>query len=154
MSIALEIYDVFSYTIPGMTAKALGADTQIDHPAQDGQMAQQPQLVHAVGLGEGAPAAAATGARQGAFDGEDELAILGDLRLANADIGDVERNRDQRVRGHQKPSFRIKRETPGDSAPSRLAAQPLHLGMPTATPEEPKKAILRKASENRLLAKK
>jgi hypothetical protein len=30
------------------TAEALGLDAQIDHPAEDGQMAQQPRLVHAV----------------------------------------------------------------------------------------------------------
>ena len=83
------------------TAEALGADAQIDDPAQDGQMAQQARLVHAVALGDGAPTAAASRAGQGAFDGEDELARLGQLGLEDADIGDIERDRDERLLGHR-----------------------------------------------------
>jgi hypothetical protein len=36
---------------------------------------------------------------------EDELAILGQLGLEDAHIGDVQRDRDEWVRGHRRPSL-------------------------------------------------
>ena len=71
-------------------------------------MAQQTGLVEAMTLCDSASAAAATRTRQRAFDGENEFALLGQLSLQDANVGDIERDRDQRVLGHQKPSLRLR----------------------------------------------
>jgi len=64
-------------------------------------MAQEPRLVRAVALGDGASTAAAPCAGERAFDGEDELAVLGQLGLQHPNIRDVERDGDQRRLGHE-----------------------------------------------------
>src|SRR5215470_1247727 len=73
---------------PG-AAETFGAQAQIDHPAKERQVAQQTRLVQAVALGDRAATAAADGARQGALDREDELAIFGQLGLEDANIRDI-----------------------------------------------------------------
>src|SRR5439155_9740206 len=85
-----------------------------------------------------AATAAARRTHQRARDGEDEFAILGQLGLEDADIGNIERDRDQWMFCHAEPSFQITGASRCDSAPSRSAAQLLHLGAPTASPGEPK----------------
>src|SRR6266487_3554594 len=101
-------------------------------------MAQQPRRVQTVALSDDAPAAAAGRATLGALDGEDEFAGLGQFGLEHADIGNIERDRDEWMLGHQGSSFQIKSQSRHDCASSRPTAQPLHLGAPTATPGEPK----------------
>ena len=70
-------------------------------------MAQQARLIKTVKLGDDAATTAAGGTGQGAFDGEDEFALRIDLGLKHADIGDIERDRDERVLVHVRPSFHI-----------------------------------------------
>src|SRR6266508_4352439 len=69
---------------------ASGDPAEIDDPVEDGQMPQEPRLVHAVALADGTAAAAAGGTGERAFDRQDELAILGQLGLEDTDIRDVE----------------------------------------------------------------
>jgi len=88
------------------TAEAFGSDAQIDDVAKNGQMPQQTGLVQAMAFGDGAPAAPAVRTTERAFDGEDELARLRHLSLEDTDIRDIERDRDQWVFGHHKPSLR------------------------------------------------
>jgi hypothetical protein len=64
-------------------------------------MAKEPRLVHTLALGDRASTATATRAREGALNREDELAILGQLGLKDAKIGDVELDGDQRRLGHE-----------------------------------------------------
>ncbi len=74
------------------TAEALGTDAQIHDPTEARQMAEQPRLVQAMPLADGAATTTAGCARDGAFDREDKLAVLGQFGLEDADIGDVERD--------------------------------------------------------------
>ncbi len=103
--IPVELLGGGGMAIAPRAAEALGADTQIDHPPQDRQMAQQPRLIDAMALGDGTPAASAGRTRQRAFDSQHEFPRLGDLGLEDAHIRDIERDRDERVLGHQKPSL-------------------------------------------------
>ena len=66
------------------TAKAFGTNTQIDHSAQNREMAQQARPIFAVLLGEGSTAAATGGRGQGALHREDELVGLCQVGLEHA----------------------------------------------------------------------
>jgi len=68
-------------------------------------MAKKAWLIHTMALDDDASTAAAVRAGKRAFDRENELASLGEFGLENANIGDVERDRDQRKLGHRKPSL-------------------------------------------------
>jgi hypothetical protein len=70
-------------------------------------MAKEARLVQTVALGDDASTTAARRAHERALDGKNELAFLGDLGLEDADIGDVERYRDERVLGHQRLSLHV-----------------------------------------------
>ena len=118
------------------TAEAFGSGAEIDESTKNRQMPQQTGLVQAMAFGDGAPAAPAAGTGKRAFDGEDELAMLVQLGLEDAHVGDVERNRNERMLGHYGSSF-ITGETRPDSALSRSVAQPLHLEAFMASPGEP-----------------
>jgi hypothetical protein len=73
---------------------------QVDHPPQDGQMAQQAWPIFAVWLSK-EPAATATGrSGEGALDGEDELVGLREVCLEHTDIGHIERDRNEGLLGH------------------------------------------------------
>src|SRR5215211_7478396 len=99
-------------------------------------MAQEAWLIYAVTVRDGASAAATVRTGQCAFDGKNELSCFGEFSLEDAHIGDVERNRNERMLGHYGSSF-ITGETRPDSALSRSVAQPLHLEAPTASLGEP-----------------
>jgi len=70
-------------------------------------MAKEARLVQTVALGDDTSTTAARGARERALDGKNEFALLGDLGLQNADIGNIERYRDERVFGHQRLSLPV-----------------------------------------------
>jgi hypothetical protein len=60
-------------------------------------------------IGNGAPTAAAGRTRQRGLDREDEFPRLGQLGLEDADIGDVERNQDNRSLGiRYHPSYQAR----------------------------------------------
>src|SRR6266516_3465970 len=117
-------------------AEAFGSDAQIDDPTKNGQMPQQTRLVHPVAFGDGAPATPATRADKCAFDGEDELAGLGQLSLEDTDIRDVERYRDEWVLRHQEPSLRSRANYSAivdhfGPRPNSFYSVPLHDALPT-----------------------
>jgi hypothetical protein len=64
---------------------------------------QQAGLVDPMRFGNGAATVPAPGTGQGAFEGEDQFTVLGEFGLQHTDIGDVERNRDERLLWHQTP---------------------------------------------------
>ena len=69
-------------------------------------MAQQARFVARVGVGDGPPTTVADRTLQGAFDRQDELARLRQFGLNDADIGDVQRDREERLLRHRHLSGR------------------------------------------------
>src|SRR4030095_12506502 len=97
-------------------AKALGPDTQVDDTAEARQVAQQSWFVQAVRFVDRAPTAATGRAIQGAFDGEDEIALRSDLSLEHTDMRDIKRDRNERLLVHARPSFPSRCESWRDCA--------------------------------------
>ena len=100
-------------------------------------MPEQTWPIFAVLLGDSSTTAARGGALQGALDRKNELVSLGQVGLEHADIGDIERDRDEWLFGHGL-SLSVQRAIVHDCAPNRPNAQPLHLGTSTGSPREPK----------------
>jgi len=70
-------------------------------------MAKEARLVQTVALGDDASTTATSRTRECALDGKNELTLLGELGLEDAEIGDVERYRDEWVLGHQRLSLQV-----------------------------------------------
>ena len=92
-------------------AKTFGTEAQIDDPTEDGQVTQQAWVIKPVELGDGPATATATRAGQGTFDGQDEFALRVDLSLEHTDIRDIERDRNERLLVHVRPSFQSRCES-------------------------------------------
>src|SRR3954464_6155300 len=73
-------------------AEALWADSDVDHVAENRQVAQQAWLVGSMRLSDSAATAAASGTVQGAFNSQNELIGLGQVGLKDTHIGNIERN--------------------------------------------------------------
>jgi hypothetical protein len=69
-------------------------------------MAQEARLVYTVALADGTSTTPAGCRCERALDGENQLALPGQLGLEDAHVGNVEWDRDKRVLGHQVPSLR------------------------------------------------
>ena len=118
------------------TAKAFGTNAQIDGSTQDRKMAQQARAILAVLLGDGSTTAATARATERTLDREDELIGLRQVRLEHADIGNIERDRDEWLLGHGSPPS-VHQPRVGDCAPILPRSQPLDVGACTGSPKEP-----------------
>lgn len=99
-------------------------------------MAQQSRAIFTVALGDGAPTLTAGGTLERAFDGQNELAGLRQVSLEHAHVGDIERDRDERLLGHRGGSS-VKHHTRSNRAADSAGAQPLYVGAFTGEPGEP-----------------
>lgn len=80
-------------TLAGVTPITLGPIPQIHRPPQNRQMTDGDPRVVAVQLAKLTTTAPTARTRQPALHGDDELTLLGDLRLQDLDIGNIQRDR-------------------------------------------------------------
>ena len=118
-------------------AKAFGADTDVDHIAQDREMAQLEGLIVGVEVADRAPAAPAHSGGQGAFDLDDQFLLLSQFGAEHPHIREVKRDGDRGLFRHQFPFCVAAGECGGLSHGPVNQAIPLNVRATTANLREP-----------------